>query len=250
MKKIVSTFCKKIRSKLTKTEPNGVTFRRKAVTPLQMSLLHRIKNNPGLKKFLLYLLMPKNQARPRWWVSLVVNPFIHKKGKGALIRRRTRMDVLPFNKFSIGANSTIEDFSVVNNGMGEVKIGFGSRIGMSNTIIGPVTVGNNVILAQNVVISALNHGYEDIHTPIRLQPCKTAIVTIGDDSWVGANAVITSGVTLGKHVVVAAGSVVTKDVPDYSIVAGNPARILKQYNSNTNRWEKPEQSPTPLKLAI
>lgn len=181
---------------------------------------------------------------------MVVNPFIHKKGKGALIRRRTRMDVLPFNKFSIGANSTIEDFSVVNNGMGEVKIGFGSRIGMSNTIIGPVTVGNNVILAQNVVISALNHGYEDIHTPIRLQPCKTAIVTIGDDSWIGANAVITSGVTLGKHVVVAAGSVVTKDVPDYSIVAGNPARILKQYNSNTNRWEKPEQSPTPLKLAI
>ena len=96
----------------------------------------------------------------------------------------------------------------------------------------------------------MTHGYEDIHKPIRIQPCKTAIVTIGDDSWIGANAVITSGVTLGKHVVVAAGSVVTKDVPDYSIVAGNPARILKQYNSNTNRWEKPEQSPTPLKLAI
>lgn len=215
-----------------------------------MSLLHRIKNNPRLKKLLLYLLMPRNQARPRWWVSLCVNPFVHQKGKGALIRRRTRMDVLPFNKFSIGANSTIEDFSVVNNGMGEVKIGFGSRIGMSNTIIGPVTIGNNVILAQNVVISALNHGYEDIHTPIRLQPCKTAIVTVGDDSWVGANAVITSGVTLGKHVVVAAGSVVTKNVPDYSIVAGNPARILKQYNSETKQWEKPEQSPSPLKLAI
>lgn len=194
--------------------------------------------------------MPKNQARPRLWVQWFLNPLIHKKGKGAIIRRRTRMDVLPFNKFSIGANSTIEDFSVVNNGMGEVKIGYGSRVGMSNTLIGPVTIGNNVIIAQNVVISALNHGYQDIHTPIRLQPCTTALVTIGDDTWIGANAVITSGVTIGKHVVVAAGSVVTKNVPEFSIVAGNPARIIKQYNPATQVWEKPNENHTHLKVAI
>ncbi|MFN8153238.1 MAG: acyltransferase [Bacteroidia bacterium] len=160
------------------------------------------------------------------------------------------MDVLPFNKFSIGANSTIEDFSVVNNGMGDVIIGFGSRIGISNTLIGPVFIGNNVIIAQNVVISALNHGYQEIDTPIRLQPCTTAKVTVGDDSWIGANAVITAGVTIGKHAVVAAGSIVTRDVPDYSIVAGNPAKLIKQYNPATKTWEKPADHPTHLKLAI
>lgn len=215
-----------------------------------MSLISNIKNNPRLKAISLYLLMPKNQARPRLWVQWFLNPFIHKKGKGAMIRRRTRMDVLPFNNFSIGNNSTIEDFSVVNNGMGPVEIGYGSRIGISNTLIGPVTIGNNVIIAQNVVISALNHGYQDIHTPIRLQPCTTSPVKVGDDSWIGANAVITSGVTIGKHVVVAAGSVVTKNVPDFTIVAGNPARVIKQYNPTTKNWEKPNDNPTHLKVAI
>jgi acetyltransferase-like isoleucine patch superfamily enzyme len=203
-----------------------------------MSIVAKIKGNPRLKKAMLYLLMPKNQARPRGWVQLFVNPFFHKKGKGALIRRNTRMDVLPFNPFSIGENSTIEDYTVVNNGMGAVQIGFGVRIGLSNVLIGPLEIGNNIILAQHVVISGLNHGYEDIQVPIRLQPCTTSKVVIEDDSWIGANAVITAGVRIGKHSIVAAGSVVTKDVPPYSIVAGNPAKIIKQYNDATQTWER------------
>jgi acetyltransferase-like isoleucine patch superfamily enzyme len=159
------------------------------------------------------------------------------------------MDVLPFNKFSLGKNSTIEDFSVVNNGMGNVHIGDNSRIGISNVLIGPVNIGNHVIIAQNVVMSGLNHGYEDIHTPIRLQPCTTSPITIGNDSWIGANAVITAGVQIGKHVIVAAGSVVTKNVPDFSIVAGNPARIIKQYNEITQSWEKVNTTHSSLKEA-
>ena len=203
-----------------------------------MSIIAKIKSDPRLKNLMLYLLMPKNQARPRWWVKQFVNPFIHKKGKGALVRRNTRMDVLPFNPFSLGANSTIEDFTVVNNGMGAVIIGDGVRIGLSNVLIGPVEIGNNIILAQHVVISGLNHGYENISTPIRFQPCSTNKVIIEDDSWIGANAVITAGVTIGKHAIVAAGSVVTKDVPPYCIVAGNPAKVIKQYNFQTKTWER------------
>ncbi|CAN5559131.1 acyltransferase [soil metagenome] len=203
-----------------------------------MSLLQKIKSNKGLKKFTLRLLMPVNQARPRLWVQLFVNPFFHKKGKNSLIRRNTRMDVLPFNPFTLGSNSTIEDFSVVNNGMGAVIIGNGVRIGLSNTIIGPVTIGNNIILAQHVVISGLNHGYQDIHTPIKNQPCTTAEVVIEDDCWIGANSVITAGIRIGKHAVVAAGSIITKDVPPYSIVGGNPAKIIKQYNVSTKEWER------------
>ena len=213
-------------------------------------MIEFIKKNQALKKLILYLLMPKNQARPRLWVKLFINPFKHKKGKGSSICGKTRMDVLPFNDFTIGKNSTIEDFSVVNNGMGSVHIGDNTRVGISNVLIGPIQIGNHVIIAQNVVLSGLNHGYEDINTPIRLQPCTTAQITIGNDSWIGANVVITAGVIIGRHVIVAAGSVVTKSVPDNSIVAGNPARIIKQYNEITGNWEKTVPHYTPLREAV
>jgi acetyltransferase-like isoleucine patch superfamily enzyme len=203
-----------------------------------MSLVETIKSNPALKKLVHYLLIPRGQARPRLWVKYFVNPFFHKKGKGALIRPNTRIDVLPFNRFELGSKSTIEDFSTVNNGVGDVIIGNETRIGIGNVIIGPVTVGNNVIFAQNVVLSGLNHSYEDITKPIHKQPVTTAPIVVENECWVGSNVVITAGVTIGKHSVIAAGAVVTKNIPPYSIAVGNPARIIKQYNFNENKWVK------------
>jgi acetyltransferase-like isoleucine patch superfamily enzyme len=201
-------------------------------------IIHTIKSNPRLKSLVLFLLMPSNQARPRKWVQLFVNPLKHKKAKGVLIRKRTRIDVLPFNRFEIGENSTIEDFATINNGLGDVIIGERTRIGISNVLIGPVKIGNDVILAQNIVISGLNHSYDDIKRPIKDQECTKGEIVIEDDAWIGANAVITAGVRIGKHSVVAAGSVVTKDVPPYSIAVGNPARVVKQYDFATGKWEK------------
>lgn len=203
-----------------------------------MSFIKTIKSNPALKALALWLLMPKNQARPRLWVQLFLNPFKHKRGKRALVRRRTRMDVLPFKNFALGDDSTIEDFATVNNGVGDVIIGNRTRIGISCVLIGPVTIGNDVMLAQNIVVSGLNHPYEDVTVPISVQKVTTKPIVIEDESWIGANAVITAGVTVGKHAVVAAGSVVTKDVPPYSIAAGNPARVLKRYNFESKLWEK------------
>lgn len=203
-----------------------------------MGLKEKIKSNEHLKKTALWMLMPKNQARPRLWVKLFLNPFKHKKGKGSLIRRRTRIDVLPFNDFSLGAQSTIEDFSTINNGVGPVHIGERTRIGLGNVLIGPVTVGNDVMFAQNIVLSGLNHGYEDIHLPPSQQPVVTKPIIVEDEVWIGANAVVTAGVTIGKHSIVAAGCVVVKDVPPYSIVGGNPGKILKQYNKETGKWER------------
>jgi acetyltransferase-like isoleucine patch superfamily enzyme len=148
------------------------------------------------------------------------------------------MDVLPFNKFALGQNSVIEDFSTINNGVGDVFIGNNTFVGMSNVIIGPVAIGNNIIMAQNIVVSGLNHIYEDVRVPIVQQNVTTAPITIGDDSWIAANAVITAGVTIGKHCVIAAGAVVTKNVPDFSIAAGNPAKVIKQYNHKTGTWDR------------
>jgi len=201
-----------------------------------MSIKDKVKGNPGLKKFIHWLLIPSGEARPRLWVKWFVNPFIHKRGKGSSIKWHTRIDVLPFNKFELGKNSTIEDFSTINNGVGDVIIGDNTLIGMSNVIIGPVNIGNNVIFAQNIVASGLNHEYSDVNVPIVNQKIIVSPIIIEDDCWIAANSVITSGVTIGKHSVIAGGAVVTKSIPPYSVAAGNPAKVIKQYDFKTESW--------------
>ena len=203
-----------------------------------MSVPSVIKGNPRLKVLVHRLLIPKNEARPRLWVKIFVNPFIHSRGGGSVIRSMTRIDVVPFNKFSIGKKSTIEDFSTVNNGVGDVVIGDHTLIGMGNVVIGPISIGNNVIFAQNVVASGLNHEYRDVKVPIHQQNVTTAQITVEDDCWIAANVVITAGVTIGKHCVIAAGSVVTKDIPPFTVAAGNPAKPIKRYDESLNEWVK------------
>lgn len=203
-----------------------------------MSLKERIDKYPALKQFVHRLMVPRHQARPRLWVSWLVNPLVHKQHRTAIVRSSVRMDVLPSNPFSLGARSVIDDFCVVNNGVGEVSIGENSLIGIGSVVIGPVSIGSNVIMAQHVVLSGLNHSYEDIHVPIRDQAVTTNPIVVEDDCWIGANVTITAGVTVGRHAVIAGGSVVTKDVPAYSVVGGNPARVLKKYDEATAQWVK------------
>ncbi|WP_233260947.1 DapH/DapD/GlmU-related protein [Pedobacter sp. HMWF019] len=138
----------------------------------------------------------------------------------------------------MGKNSVIESYSTVNNGVGDVFIGDHTIVGLSNTIIGPVEIGNGVMLAQGIVISGLNHGYMDINQSPSTQKVVTKKITVGDDVWVGANVVITAGVSIGKHSVIGGGSVVTKDVPEYAVVVGNPAKLVKKYNFESCIWEK------------
>jgi acetyltransferase-like isoleucine patch superfamily enzyme len=203
-----------------------------------MGLKEKIKSNEKLKKLVHWSILIPKQTRPRLWIQWFVNPFYHKKGNGACVRRRTRMDIVPWNKFELGDYSTIEDFSAINNGVGPVIIGNRTKIGLSNTIIGPVTIGNDIRLAQNITLSGLNHNYTDVNLPIHEQGVSTAPIVIEDETWIGANVVVLAGVTIGKHCIVAAGSVVTKNVPSYSVAVGNPARVLKKYNPETKNWEK------------
>ena len=154
------------------------------------------------------------------------------------------MDVFPFNQFILGNKSIIEDFVTVNNGVGNVIIGERTIIGIGNTIIGPVTVGNDVMLAQNIVVSGMNHGYEDINLPPSRQKDICKQIVIEDEVWIGANSVITAGVSIGKHSIIGAGSVVTKNIPPFCIAVGNPAKVIKSYNSFTKTWESVK---TPLK---
>lgn len=201
------------------------------------SITSKIKANSVLKKLALRMLIPANQYRPRLWVKWILNPFKHKRGKGSVIQHRTRMDVFPYHKFELGDCSLIEDFSTVNNAVGDVLIGNKTIIGIGSTLIGPIIIGSDVMIAQNVVISALNHGYEEVSISPSHQKIICKEVLISDRVWIGANSVITAGVKLGKHSIIGAGSIVTKDVPDYSVAVGNPAKVVKQYNFKTELWE-------------
>lgn len=182
--------------------------------------------NESIKKKTLNLLVHPVKTRPRLWLRLFQFLYM-KRGRHTVIYYSVRRDIIPFNKFILGDYSVIEDFCCINNAVGDMHIGHHTRIGLHNTIIGPVRIGNHVNLAQGVVISGLNHNFQDPTKRIDEQGVSTALVTIKDDVWIGANSVITAGVTIGKHSIVAAGSVVTKDVPDYSVVAGCPAKIIK-----------------------
>ena len=215
-----------------------ITDKTPASSAQKSSLAGRIKSNPQLKRLATYLLFQPRRSRPRVWVKWLANPFVHQYGRRSLVRR-VRRDLIPFNPFVLGADSILEDYTTVANGMGGIVIGERSLIGIANVLIGPLRIGDDVIVAQNVVFSGLNHGYEDVTRPIRYQQCTAAEIVVEDEVWIGANAVITAGVRIGKHAVVAGGSVVTKDVPPYAVVGGNPARILKQYNPDSGLWERP-----------
>ena len=187
----------------------------------------RLKASPKLKKLMTWFIMNQVETRPRWYIRLLA-PLYQHRGRHSVIHRSVRMDTPPYRRFSLGDYSVIESFACINNAVGDVSIGDHTRIGLHNTIIGPVVIGSHVNLAQGITITALNHIFSDPQKRIDEQGVSTDQVIIEDDTWIGANAVILPGVTIGRHSVIAAGAVVTKDIPPHSLAAGIPAKIIKQ----------------------
>jgi maltose O-acetyltransferase len=111
-----------------------------------------------------------------------------------------------------------------------IEIGDNSELGTDSIIQSHTYIGNYVIMGPGVRIYTKNHGYENLDIPIALQPIIESEVHIGNDVWLGANVIITPGVSIGSHVIVAAGAVVTKNIPDYAIVGGVPAKIISFRN--------------------
>lgn len=198
-----------------------------------------LDNKPKLKKFIHYLLVHSYTSRTRWWARQLVYPFIMKKGKGAVIRRRARLDLIPSKTFKIGYRGIIEDYAIVNNCMGDIIIGDYSAVTSRVKLVGPVTLGNKVTIGSGAQITGLTHNFEDVNVPISDQGVTPNVTVVEDDVWIGGNSVIIQGLRIGTHCIIASGSVVTRDVPPYSVVAGNPARVIKQYNFETKQWEKP-----------
>ncbi|WP_283687513.1 acyltransferase [Dysgonomonas sp. Marseille-Q5470] len=119
----------------------------------------------------------------------------------------------------------------------KVRIGRFSEIYALQSII----LEDGVVAAENVYISDNTHAYNDINRFIRDQEVEyTGEVVIGSGTWIGRNVCIIS-CTIGKNCIIGAYSFVKQDIPDYCVVVGNPARIVKRYNPNTQNWEKTDR---------
>jgi acetyltransferase-like isoleucine patch superfamily enzyme len=134
------------------------------------------------------------------------------------------------NRVTIGKYAIIRPSNIYGGLIGEgLTMGDNSNIGPYNYIgcSGKITIGNNVMLAPRVSIYAENHVFDHPEILIRDQGVEKKEVIIEDDCWIAANSILLAGVTIGKGSVVAAGSVVTENVPPYSVVAGVPAKWIK-----------------------
>jgi acetyltransferase-like isoleucine patch superfamily enzyme len=156
---------------------------------------------------------------------LIANPKGIHLGKRVMIRDGVRLELLRLPgkglpRLEIGDNVNIEQY---------VHIICGSS----------VRIGNNVSITGGAAIVDVNHPYSDIHDPTKIGDrieCEGNAVEIGDNVFIGFGAIVLPNVRIGKNSVIGAYSVVNKDVPDFSVVAGNPAKVLKKYCFEENKW--------------
>jgi acetyltransferase-like isoleucine patch superfamily enzyme len=149
-------------------------------------------------------------------------------GHDVVVGKGTRIRVLNGATLEIGARTVIEPHCLIVS-EGTLTIGPDGFIGTGSTIVacGTIAIGSDALIAGNVTIRDQDHRTAAPDTPYRLQGFVMRPVTIGSNVWLGTNAVVLKGVTIGDGAVVAAAAVVSRDVAGRSIVAGIPARLLR-----------------------
>lgn len=142
---------------------------------------------------------------------------ISSKGNRIIIRDNVWMDY----------DSDIRAFSGYG---GLVEIGEGTHIGPGVYITGPgkVTIGRNCLIAVQSMLIANNHVFSDLNVPIHSQGLVCKGIQIEEDCWLGAGVKVLDGVTIGRGSVIGAGSVITRDIPAYSVAVGVPAKVIRQ----------------------
>ncbi len=193
----------------------------------------------GMHKLWSYLTLPIRRTKAAYWK-------IRLKGFGWRSVLVKPLKVNGSKNIIIGDNVTIEYKTwLASVPLGKSKTSSlvfedGCKIGHFNHIyaIHSVVLHRNVLTADKVYISDNVHGYENLNLPVKDQPVKDAgMVEIGEGSWLGENVCVI-GAKIGKHCVIGANSVVTKDIPDYSVAVGVPAKVIKQYDFDENIWKK------------
>lgn len=158
--------------------------------------------------------------------------FLPASGSFGKMGKRVRA-ILVRNIFKeVGRNVNIERGVYFGSGY-DIKIGDNSGIGINCKIHGTVIIGNDVMMAPEVIFYTRNHIVDAIDIPMRLQGAsESKPVTVKDDVWIGTRAMILPGVVIGRGAIIGAGAVVTKNVPDYAIVGGVPAKVIKYRNKD------------------
>lgn len=141
---------------------------------------------------------------------------------------RGEKNIILGNNVGIGLYAQL--YAGIEEGTGFIEIGentaLNSYVMLNADIEGEIRIGKNVLIGPNVVFRASNHAFKRRDTIIRQQGHKPGRIMVGDDVWIGANAVILSNVNVGTGAVIGAGSVVNKDVASYTIVGGVPAKQI------------------------
>ncbi len=131
----------------------------------------------------------------------------------------------------------------------EKKLHFGKNVQINDYVhfvaMENITIGDNVLMASHIFMSDNSHGSykgdennSNPNTPPTQRDYLTSPISIGDNTWIGEGVIIMPGVKIGKGCVIGAHSIVNKDIPDYSVAVGSPAKVVKQFNFETNIWQK------------
>ena len=148
----------------------------------------------------------------------------------------------PQNIF-LGSNLWISKTRLASSKGGKLIIGNHVTIGRFSQIyaLQSIIIEDGVLMAENTLISDNTHTFTDITTPVRDQDIKPlGNVVIGSGTWIGRNVVV-NGCKIGRNCIIGAYTFLKKDIPDYCVVVGNPARIVKRYNPQSGQWEKTDK---------
>ena len=167
-------------------------------------------------------------------------------GKGSTIEGKVYF-ISPSNIFigknsSIGPYCRIETFSNYGKQLTEPKLIIGDNCSLQHAVhiycAGKVEIKKGCLIASGCMITDENHGMDPQKGYYASQPLLIKPTVLEEGVWLGENVCVLSGVTIGQYSVIGANSVVKSNIPDYSIAAGNPARVVKQYNFETKNWER------------
>lgn len=175
------------------------------------------------------------------WIVLTKLMGMNKVGNRSCVCKPLQIDSP--KGISIGTYSFVGHYSWLMGGTNKndkgLTIGDNVTIGHFSHIIATkeVTIENDVLIADRVYISDCSHCYKDVKIPVQKQPVEfIKPVCIGEGAWIGENVCV-CGANIGKHSVIGANSVVTKDIPDACVAAGVPAKVIKKYDQNMGQWQ-------------
>jgi len=161
-----------------------------------------------------------------WTIETHYNVLVDKP---VIIASSAKIDIIMGGSIHIGRDTQILDGVLILTYGGHIKIGTNCNINPYTVIYGHgnTTIGNNVLIAGGCMIIPSNHNFHDVEEQIIKQGCTSKGIQIEDNVWIGHGCSILDNVTIGEGAIIAAGSVVNKSIPPFSIAAGVPAKIIR-----------------------